>query len=118
MTFAWIAKLKRLSFRLMENFLKLAKKIHIECYYTHSIFIITLKDLAKRLLIKSLFIKHFTLLRFVKENFDFQVFNPIQDGPFRGCSRMGGFLAHLTYNDETWHSSTLPKEDPKSIQFT
>ena len=36
--------------------------------------------------------------------------NPIQDGPFRGCS-------HVSYNDDTWHSYTLPlpKEDQKKI---
>ena len=45
--------------------------------------------------------------------------NPIQDGHFRGCSRMGGSksphtsLSHISCNDETWHSYTLPKEDPK-----
>ena len=32
----------------------------------------------------------------------------------------GGFLArknppHKSYNDETWHSYTLPKEDPKNV---
>ena len=47
--------------------------------------------------------------------------NPIQDGLFRGCSRMGGRgalcppLSHISYNEETWHSYTLPKEDPKNI---
>ena len=24
-------------------------------------------------------------------------------------------LSHISYNDETWHSYTLPKEDPKNI---
>ena len=50
-------------------------------------------------------------------------FNPIQDGLFRGCSRMGGLFAsppplklpHISYNDETWHSYTLPKKDPKNV---
>ena len=23
--------------------------------------------------------------------------------------------SHISYNDETWHSYTLPKEDPKNI---
>ena len=42
--------------------------------------------------------------------------NPIQEGLFRGCSRMGSKnLSHKSYNDETWHSYTLPKEDPKTI---
>ena len=42
--------------------------------------------------------------------------NPIQEGLFRGCSRMGSKnLSHISYNDETWHSYTLPKEDPKTI---
>ena len=54
--------------------------------------------------------------------------NPIQDGLFRGCSRMGGglfgphSLKSVTYIlqwwaqlDVTWHSYTLPKEDPKNI---
>ena len=28
---------------------------------------------------------------------------------------MGFFLSHVSYNDETWHSYTWPKEDPKNI---
>ena len=24
-------------------------------------------------------------------------------------------LSHISYNDETWHSYTLPKEDPKNL---
>ena len=48
--------------------------------------------------------------------------NSIQDGPFRGCSRMGvgqkspppKNLSHISYNDETWHNYTLSKEDPKN----
>ena len=24
-------------------------------------------------------------------------------------------ICHISYNDETWHSYTLPKEDPKNI---
>ena len=40
--------------------------------------------------------------------------NPIQDGLFRGCSRTGGWGGRgFFYNDETWHSYTLPKENPK-----
>ena len=49
-------------------------------------------------------------------------FNPIQDGLFWGCSRMGGGLfapfpktCHTILQYETWHSYTLPKEDPKNI---
>ena len=49
--------------------------------------------------------------------------NPIQDGHFWGCSRMMEqkappllHLSHISYNDETWHSYTLPKEDPKMYQ--
>ena len=38
-------------------------------------------------------------------------FNPIQDGLFRGCSRMGGrHPPHIPYNDEAWHSYTFEKE--------
>ena len=33
-------------------------------------------------------------------------------GIFGGCSRMG---AGVGGNDETWHSYTLPKVDPKNI---
>ena len=43
--------------------------------------------------------------------------NSIQDGLFRGCSRMMGGppqnLSHIFYNDETWQSYTLPKEGKK-----
>ena len=56
-------------------------------------------------------------------------FNAIQDGIFCGCSRMAGGrgakmpppspkLSHLSYNDEIWHSCTLPKGDPKKIWIT
>ena len=45
-------------------------------------------------------------------------FNPIQDWPFWGCSRMLGAkrsplpkICHTSYNDETWYSCTVPKED-------
>ena len=55
--------------------------------------------------------------------------NPIQNGHFRGCSRMewgggerGGQKgsspynpSHICYNNETWQGYTLPKEDPESI---
>ena len=49
--------------------------------------------------------------------------NPIQDGPFRCCSRMGGKAPlpktlHISYNDEAWHSYTSPKEYPKSVWIT
>ena len=46
--------------------------------------------------------------------------NPIQDGLFRGCSRIGGggglFGPPLLKIRHTypWHSYTLPKEDPKN----
>ena len=52
------------------------------------------------------------------------VLNPIQDGLFRGCSRMGGKkvphpkICHTSCNNETWHNYTLPKEDPKNIWIT
>ena len=62
-------------------------------------------------------------------NIDISNINPIQNGLFRGCSRIrgrggggSGFggrkapapknLSHMSYNDETWHSYTLPKKDP------
>ena len=52
------------------------------------------------------------------------VLNPIQDGLFRGCSRMGGKkvphpkICHTSCNNETSHNYTLPKEDPKNIWIT
>ena len=52
------------------------------------------------------------------------VLNPIQDGLFRGYSRMGGKkvphpkICHTSCNNETWHNYTLPKEDPKNIWIT
>ena len=44
-------------------------------------------------------------------------FNPIQDGLFGDCSRIGGRVdpPHISYSNETWHSYTLPKEDPKNV---
>ena len=48
--------------------------------------------------------------------------NYIQDGPFRGCSRMERQkgphplnLSHTCYNDEFWQGHTLTKEDLKNI---
>ena len=51
--------------------------------------------------------------------------NPIQDGLLWGCSPMEGGgtkmptipknLSHISYNDETWHNYTLPKEAGISI---
>ena len=49
--------------------------------------------------------------------------NRTQDGPFRGCSRTGEgqqapqplLLLYISYNYETWHSYTLPKEDSENI---
>ena len=40
------------------------------------------------------------------------LFNPIQDGPFWGLFPK---TYHISFNDETWHSYTLPKKDPKNI---
>ena len=40
-------------------------------------------------------------------------FNPIQGGSFRGCSGTEMAKKHTSYNDETWHSYTLPKKDKK-----
>ena len=52
------------------------------------------------------------------------ILNPFQNGLFRGCSRMGGAkkhpsqnLPHIFYNNETWHSYIVPKEDPKNIKI-
>ena len=42
--------------------------------------------------------------------------NPVQDGSFRDCSWMG--LSDISYNDETWHSYTLPKKDLKNVYIT
>ena len=50
--------------------------------------------------------------------------NSIQDGPFRGCSRMGVGekdppslnLSHISDNDETWHSYTLSAPDISILQ--
>ena len=50
--------------------------------------------------------------------------NPIEDVPFRGCSRMekgqeGSFspknLSHISCNKKTWFICPLPKEDPKNM---
>ena len=41
------------------------------------------------------------------------MFNSIQDGHFWGCSRM--VAGRKSYNDETWHSYTLPKKDPENV---
>ena len=57
--------------------------------------------------------------------FNYWYLNPIQDGAFRGCSRMGGAkklllpkMSHIFCNDETWHSYTLRKENQKNLLIT
>ena len=52
--------------------------------------------------------------------------NPIQDGSFRGCSRMGGEakrspslnLCRISYNDETWQTYTLTKKNHVTHSFS
>ena len=69
------------------------------------------------------FIKGYIIL---KNNFLADVtFNPIQDEHFWGCSWMREGedpapknLSDISYNNETWHSYTLPREDPKNIWIT
>ena len=54
------------------------------------------------------------------------LFNPIQDGPSLCCSRVGRGLkdpaprnlSYISANNETWHSYTLHKGDPKKIWIT
>ena len=48
--------------------------------------------------------------------------NPIQDGPSWCCSGMRGKkvsslqnLSHISCNDETWHTHTIPEEYPNNI---
>ena len=56
----------------------------------------------------------FVLQRFVL--FEGNLFNPIQYGLFRAAHGWwGGCFLTLLPNDETWHSYTLPKKDPKNI---
>ena len=64
-----------------------------------------------------MYLTYETLLEITKKILVFEVFNPIQDGLFQGCSRIGGgaFPSHISYIDETWHSYILPKEDPKNV---
>ena len=67
----------------------------------------------------------FVKIPVVKNTYVTKIFKPIQDSLFRGCSRMGGEgsflppppknLRHISYNDETWHSYTLPEEDQKNV---
>ena len=53
------------------------------------------------------------------------IFEAAHDGGGGGGGGGGGQkgpppknLSHIPYNDETWHSYTLPKEDPKYIWIT
>ena len=53
-----------------------------------------------------------------KASYFINLLNPIEDGLFRGCSQMGGWvgggkkvppflnLLHISCNNETWHSYT------------
>ena len=36
-------------------------------------------------------------------------------GIFGAAHRWAPLFSHIFYNDETWHSYALPKEDPKNI---
>ena len=65
-----------------------------------------------------------TWIQFKRENKHLKIYfsNHIQDEIFQVCSQMGGAkrppsinLSYISYNDGTWHSYTLPKEDPKNI---
>ena len=52
------------------------------------------------------------------------LFNSIDNGPFRGCPRMGQGggdkknplfkICHVSYNNKIWCSYTLPKEDRRN----
>ena len=69
------------------------------------------------------------LSRFLARTVSLIDFNPIKDEYFRAAHRRGGGgvgrrgggegpppknLSHISHNDETWHSYSLPKEDPKN----
>ena len=47
--------------------------------------------------------------------------NPIYDESFRGCPWMEGKgppaqnLSEISYNNETWQTYNLPKEDPENV---
>ena len=65
-----------------------------------------------------------TWIQFKRENKHLKIYfsNHIQDEIFQVCSQMGGAkrppsinLSYISYNDGTWHSYTLPKQDPKNI---
>lgn len=50
------------------------------------------------------------------------IFNPILDRPFRGCSQMGGlpylkFIIQMNF-DETWPGLNLSTKDTKNILIT
>ena len=45
-------------------------------------------------------------------------FNPIREWAFSGLLTDGQNLSHISCNDETWHSCTLPKENSKNIRIT
>ena len=59
------------------------------------------KGLKLRQIDKNQSFKNEKSCKFVKEHFGNESFsfNPIYDGPFRGCSR-----SHISYKDQTWHS--------------
>ena len=67
-----------------------------------------------------------TYLLNTKGFFSSAAVNPIQDGPFQGCSRMGGEakrspslnLLHISYNDETWQTYTLPRKNHVTHSFS
>ena len=49
------------------------------------------------------------------------IINPIQDGPFRGCSRMDGALPKICNTYPIMmklDNYTIPRVDPKNMQIT
>ena len=101
----------------------LAKATYSWCFI-HSLFLC--KNLNAACADFSRFVKNFLCLLFSKAGLKRllntrEPFNPIQDGPFWGRSRMGGgakrlpSLKSVTHILQrwTWHSYTLPKEDKK-----
>ena len=55
------------------------------------------------------------LIVYLKGLFEAALGIVVGEGGEAKCSPPPTYMLHISHNDETWHSYTLPKGDPKNI---
>ena len=124
---AWPEDSQQQSLQFIYTLLLILAKATYSWCFIHSLFLC--KNLNAACADFSRFVKNFLCLLFSKAGLKRllntrEPFNPIQDGPFWGRSRMGGgakrlpSLKSVTHILQRWHSYILPKEDPPKILIT